>query len=398
MQMFDQNEIMRRRKLAEAMGREAVKQRPIKSHIQGISQLANAMLAKKGMDKSDADMSSYNENKSENLAKAMESFQGRPESEYELSEDEQFGDEQIPGLKTAEIKPDRAQGMRELMGTGDPAYMNLALSDAMKQPEIGKGFTLGQGQQRFGPQGQRIAGVDPKTDVLSADRMAQNLQLKQAGKPETTISNIVGGNQLPDEDSKMLGTRARGKLSGMLDLSDTAAMSMGKIDEALRLLDTVQTGTFEDSKLAVKKVASALGMDVDVDSIADAEKLRVFLGDELMSRVGETKGAVSNKEMALFEKFSANFGNTPEGNRRILEFKRAKYERDKKLGQVISDMYQEGNDSVTINRFVTDWVNKPENDLSSFLTPGDKAPATGIDWAAALNDDTYSAADAILGD
>ena len=75
-----------------------------------------------------------------------------------------------------------------------------------------------------------------------------------------------------------------------------------------------------------------------------------------MARVAQTKGAVSEKEMELFKQYSANFGNTPEGNKRIINFKKAKSKRDIAVGKMIVDMQRAGESSYDIDLAIDEHI------------------------------------------
>jgi len=103
----------------------------------------------------------------------------------------------------------------------------------------------------------------------------------------------------------------------------TSRADVGHYTKIAKLLRTTNTGMFEESKLAAKKFLDAVGINVDISSIANAETLQTLLGDEVMKQVAKTKGAVSDREMKLFQVFSAGFGKTTLGNQQIIEFKAA---------------------------------------------------------------------------
>jgi hypothetical protein len=186
----------------------------------------------------------------------------------------------------------------------------------------------------------------------------------------------TGNQQLPTEaeilreDTLSRAGEARDFIKGVMDVGYDARGKMAEYDRALTLLETVQTGPFQENLMAAKRMASQIGLDVDLSKVSSAEELRVLLGNEVMSRVGETKGAISEKEMDLFIQYSANFGNTPEGNRKILEFKKAKATRDMELMKIVRDMRKSGKTSPEIQEAVMDYVN--EHDISSMLQAEEK--------------------------
>jgi hypothetical protein len=135
----------------------------------------------------------------------------------------------------------------------------------------------------------------------------------------------------------------------------------------LSLLENVDTGTFEETIVDMKKASDALGMDIDMSNIASAEELMVLLGNEVMSRISETKGSVSEKEMELFQVYSAGFGKTVKGNRQIIRFKQALSKRNIELGKMVSKLRRADKPSRDIQEAAYAFINAPENDLSNYL-------------------------------
>ena len=120
----------------------------------------------------------------------------------------------------------------------------------------------------------------------------------------------------------------------------------------MSLLDTVYTGIGAEKLAAARRLGRLLGVSVDVEKLAGSEELAVYLGNQVMSRVGETKGGVAVKEMELFTEYSANMGKTNEGNKRILEFQLAKFKRAKDLSRIVRRGQKEGKTAPQIQGMV----------------------------------------------
>lgn len=181
--------------------------------------------------------------------------------------------------------------------------------------------------------------------------------------------------KLRAEDQAMLGEGARKYYQ---DVNAAGLSAMGRVEdynEMLSLLDSAYTGTGAEQAVAARRLGSILGFNVDEEALANSEKLQVLLGDELMSRVAQTKGAVSNKEMALFEQFSPSFKKSREGNRRILEYKRAKAYRDIAVRKLMTEWVTKGNMSTyDAQQKALEWIERPENSLSWILTQSKPSP------------------------
>ena len=98
----------------------------------------------------------------------------------------------------------------------------------------------------------------------------------------------------------------------------TSAEQMSTINQSLELLDQgVYTGFAGDFVADVTALGVSLGIAVP-DAAAGSEQFRVNSMKNIMDWIGGTKGAISEKEMALFAKASPSLSRTVEGNRLIL--------------------------------------------------------------------------------
>lgn len=150
---------------------------------------------------------------------------------------------------------------------------------------------------------------------------------------------------------------ARAKIGEMVQQGYTARSGLDDVEVALELLGQVKTGFGEEWKTYAMQLGNFLGLEIDQKELAQREALMARLGDEVMARVGETKGAVSEKEMELFKQYSANFGKTNLANRFLLEFKRQKFVRDIDVANRIRMMRRQGLRSSEIDAAIHDYVN-----------------------------------------
>ncbi|MCP4089617.1 MAG: hypothetical protein GY746_07470 [Gammaproteobacteria bacterium] len=250
-----------------------------------------------------------------------------------------------------------------------------------------KPFTLSPGQVRYGADGQVSQSVP-----AAAPKLPAGMRLGANGQPEWIPGYLDGKrsvsaagaarlyeNRLPTDERLLRDDilhRAKGAReynSAILAQGQGARSSIANYDRALALLEKIPTGALEETKVDVKRYAKAMGFDVDTDKIASAEELQTLLGDQVMARVAQTKGAVSEKEMELFKQYSANFGKTTEGNRAILTWAKAKAERDMEIAQLVRKMQRSNKSSTGIRAAVDDYVG--QNSISSHLQ-GDTGAGT----------------------
>jgi hypothetical protein len=104
-------------------------------------------------------------------------------------------------------------------------------------------------------------------------------------------------------------------------LVENSALSQGKIDTAnlgIKLLSEqdVQTGVAEDLILNVKGLGNQFfGMDFD---ISNQELFRNQIEPTMMNFIQNTKGAISDREMAKFQSWSPSLEKTQDGNLKII--------------------------------------------------------------------------------
>lgn len=236
-----------------------------------------------------------------------------------------------------------------------------------------------------------VAIYDPSSPT-GTKMVAPSEAIGKAGAKRHPLVQVGNDKLTPEEkaaaaDKEAWNEHYRGTVMGVMDAGLKASDDIAGVERALTLLENVDTGTFEESKLAAQKFFKSIGISVDDKKIADAEELRKFLGDQIMARVAQTKGAVSNKEMELFKQYSANYGNTTEGNRNILNFAKAVITRNMEQSKIAQQMEAEGKTTREIYRALEQY--KEENSVASILkevsTPMPDNP-----------DDVFKAADKIL--
>ena len=183
------------------------------------------------------------------------------------------------------------------------------------------------------------AGIKPTTP---SGTMAMYLLAKEQ-EQDLTVAEFYERNRNPlfnpeEVNQKVLSERYE---SSTKDLRD-AERSLLDIGQMESLIETTYQGVGAELTLNIKKIGKALGFAVDDDLIANAEALRSKGMDFILQRIQKTKGAISEKEMAAFKQASANLGNTPEGNRRILALSRHIVGRQKAGAQAVRQAIANG--------------------------------------------------------
>lgn len=124
------------------------------------------------------------------------------------------------------------------------------------------------------------------------------------------------------------------------DVFKGRAKAQTDIDEArlsMQLLDAAQSGYLTNLTLPLRQFAESIGFDLDTGNI---EALNAQLGNFAMSRIQDTKGAVSEKEMAYFIAISPALSKTPEGNRLLMGIREAIAQRQLRAANVVRLSYE----------------------------------------------------------
>lgn len=201
---------------------------------------------------------------------------------------ERVAEAQIPGLvgpqKPIEVSP------------GATLYDPRSRSAMYTAPGQNKPTSLQQNLQ--------AAGLKP------GDPRYEEAILASLNKPGVSVN--LGGDE---KTSKQVLARYEDAYSRSVSRQDR----LRGLESMASLAGNVQSGFGADTKLEATKALSALGFDVDMSKVASAEQFRTLAMDRVMEHIAKSKGAISEKEMAAFERASPSLANTPEGNRLILK-------------------------------------------------------------------------------
>ena len=136
------------------------------------------------------------------------------------------------------------------------------------------------------------------------------------------------------------------KYEAMGEDATIAFQTQQNADRALGLLadPNVWTGFGEETIMDVKSAMITLGLATDeqIASVAGMEELRQISLDFVMANVSKTKGAVSDREMAIFQAASPNLRNTKAGNERILKAAKAIAIRQQEMYQFFNERVPTG--------------------------------------------------------
>ncbi len=185
-------------------------------------------------------------------------------------------------------------------------------------------------------------------DFLGAQGMAQ-AKLREAELEASKLSPAI--------EKSVFETSIQPKI-GDANLARTRSL---KAEEGISLLDKgLETGFGENVKLELKKFGNAfLGTDFDV---SDQEVFKSQVEPLMLQYLEETKGAISDREMATFASWSAGLTKDPESNKRILKAVKNMADRQIKVNNFYSDLLTKTSDVRSINleleKFINDEASK----------------------------------------
>lgn len=137
--------------------------------------------------------------------------------------------------------------------------------------------------------------------------------------------NVDARAPKPSSFEKELGKQRAQAFAKRQEEGQLAASEASDLNRMADLNERMWTGTgaaaLGDIQRAATSALRAVGAEVPeaiAEGAADADTMRKMTMDRMFTRIRDTKGAISEKEMAAFEKASAGIRNTREGNRMII--------------------------------------------------------------------------------
>jgi len=259
----------------------------------------------------------------------------------------------------------RAQELARALAGGDPEK-EAQLSSVASTPE---GFQALQGAyvknlmpekpvEQFEPVtdpngniiGQRstISGkvvTDPRSPKLLSDaEVAQQMQIRAAGKPETRIDL-----KLPPQQTKEAETVGKFFGEQFVDLQKGASSARAQnanLDQLDRLLDRVSTGTGTETGLAVQKLAQRLGINVDIVGDTGSAEAGQAVANEMALQLRNPAGgagmpgAMSDKDREFLQSMVPGLGQTKEGRKLLVSARKKVNQRNIEVARMARDYRQ----------------------------------------------------------
>ena len=213
-----------------------------------------------------------------------------------------------------------------------------------------------------------------KDNPLGVDR-----NVTVTGQAESQVT--VEAPKTPSYFAKAEGAAASDMIDAWVKEGNNAKSQLNSIDQALIVSEKLTDenfGTIASNTLPFRKLLTELGVIDDSETIGDQE-LMLSLGTRFaMALVGQTKGAVSDREMELFIRASANLGQSLEGFKKQLGYLRkiadlqarfkTDFVRDAKEGKIYTSDMSDEEVASALRAYQEDWQQQ-----NPFLTEDDRA-------------------------
>jgi hypothetical protein len=146
------------------------------------------------------------------------------------------------------------------------------------------------------------------------------------------------------------------------------AQARQQLDEIKHIMETYQTGSFNDVKSEAQAFSHALGMPIDNTATMNAEAYQTFMKNALQNVFASVKdmgGRPLVSEVQGFTKATANPDLQPGANRKVLAELYAKLDQqDKMFGDMTNSLVKEPGAQKA--KLMQDWIGNKDNAIGNF--------------------------------
>ena len=248
------------------------------------------------------------------------------------------------GVLNPEVLPQLSQ-----MAQTNPQQFSAALDEFKGQLQ----FQLGQVPQ------------DKLTTNQSDFRFAQNnpeFAEFLRGNSNAPVVNIdTGKAQTAEQITAAEAAKGRGQASVQLrseirDAGKAGRANINQISRFRQLSTNTKTGAFEPTINRFRAVGSALGLNIDEERLAAGEGIQALAVPFTLQIAQQTKGPISDREMALFASAVPGLATSELGNAFILEGMERVAQRQVDIDRLATEYVREhGILDAGWDAFVSDW-------------------------------------------
>ena len=177
--------------------------------------------------------------------------------------------------------------------------------------------------------------TDPDFQSKAQDLLNKNYVRRQGSAPTVSITQEAQ-KAGETEFAKGIAKAQVAQLEELSKQANLASENEDAINSILTLYNRAEsqgfnlndlTGPGAELKFDLKETFAAVGglfgfdykqLGIDIDKITDQQSLRAAFNELSLEMTKKLRGAISEKELTVATRATANFGNTPEANRMIL--------------------------------------------------------------------------------
>jgi hypothetical protein len=183
----------------------------------------------------------------------------------------------------------------------------MAQDIAVKQPNVGfQEQALAAEQSRV----QAAQGGRPLTEEQKSQAFSTVLRAGAPSTEEKQAQSLFDTNLKLTEDTiksdKLMGSAAR-----------TASPAINNLEKLFETAN-LETGFTEPAKAQIRAFAKGFGLPVDEAKLTNAQEAKTYFNQLIIPYFQATKGAISDKENALFSAMGPEFAKNTATNKRLL--------------------------------------------------------------------------------
>jgi len=295
----------------------------------------------------------------------------------------------------------RATTVGEKLATSHPNTSKLLLSGDATAADVTAAVKL-LDKKKTGVNGgvstavENQAAMTNRRKELDAALAAGHITEDQHRVRLATSRSLFGGGVDPRRKQvEMSNANSMTKvLTASSEANGNATVDIKRYQQSLAILDTgIYTGTSAEAIQTFRKFGILMGV-VGENTIIDAAHIEQFRSNALESAlkyVQQTSGAISEKEMALFQAAAQGLDKTPEANRLLINtaMRVAQWQKDRDLA--LNTWHSENatkNPSGSAAKvYMAKWEKTNELDLAGVITDLNASKSGGVVKSQVLLDD-----------
>lgn len=229
------------------------------------------------------------------------------------------------------------------MGGNVPSYMPNAVFNEATLTGRERAAKLGKAEMEAKP-----APANGYATAEEALKAAQALKLPAGQEPSFRLGPdgryfpaavVRPPEQVEDPERKASVGMMTKQFEGDIAAGDTARRTMPQVGRLLRMLSTgeLETGKLAEFKANANAWAKAFGAEIDETKLANAQEAQAYFPQFIFEQIQRTKGAITEKENALFQEMGPMLGRSPDANTRLLEMIQGRFRLDMDIARIAAE-------------------------------------------------------------